>query len=443
MAVNTVIPSMSFTVPNGAQYRFALYTTSTNYYSGTGVGTASPNSFTNSGVTLRTGDYQISGMYVGYGATNNPRFFTGSVTFSPAGPPCTAPTVASITKSSTGATGTWSAVPGSIGYEYIFSTSATPPATGYLTTTATSASATGLTPSTGYYLHVRNKCAATNFSTWTPTQFNTNPPCKERLIKIKNITNDSAGVNWDTAMHASGYEYVISETRLLASGTVVTTSSNSFTAKSLKEGTKYYVWVRMKCQGNEFSGWVLDSFITRTICRPPVLNVTAVNQERAVIYWDHMPTAISYEYEVSQSPTPMGKGTTVKANTFQAYPMKDNQVYYFHVKSKCNDQGFISESDWTTTSYKTWATSVSNIAGNTASVSVYPNPVNDVLNISISGKANPEAQLTMMDVNGRIVYQSGVDSSKGQINMSKLPAGLYLLKYADATHSEVIKVTRN
>lgn len=93
LSVNNVISSMTFMIPGGTTYRFALHTTGTRRYSGTGAGTCSPNTFTASGINLYVGDYQISGSYVGYGATNNPRFFTGSVTFIPASA-CTAPPTA-------------------------------------------------------------------------------------------------------------------------------------------------------------------------------------------------------------------------------------------------------------------------------------------------------------------------------------------------------------
>lgn len=79
--VNPINTGMNFTIPNGATWRFASFTTGTNSYSGTGVGTCTPNSFTLNGVTLRCGDYQIGGQFIGYGATNNPRFFTGSITW--------------------------------------------------------------------------------------------------------------------------------------------------------------------------------------------------------------------------------------------------------------------------------------------------------------------------------------------------------------------------
>ena len=96
--VNTVLSNINLLIPNGATWRFALHTTGTNHYSGTGVGTASPNTFTaGGGITLRTGDYQIAGQYVGYGYTNNPRFFTGYATFMPATPCSGQPTAGTAT----------------------------------------------------------------------------------------------------------------------------------------------------------------------------------------------------------------------------------------------------------------------------------------------------------------------------------------------------------
>lgn len=79
-AINPVNVGMSFIIPNGAIYRFALMTTGTNTYSSSGA----PNTFTVAGVSLYCGDYQINGSNVGYGASNSPRYFRGSITFEPA-----------------------------------------------------------------------------------------------------------------------------------------------------------------------------------------------------------------------------------------------------------------------------------------------------------------------------------------------------------------------
>ncbi len=84
--VYPVLPNITnFTIPNGAIYRVAIHTTGVNNYT---LGTATPNNFTAAGMTMYTGDYQIGGQNVGYAVGNNPRFFTGFVTFEPASIPC-------------------------------------------------------------------------------------------------------------------------------------------------------------------------------------------------------------------------------------------------------------------------------------------------------------------------------------------------------------------
>jgi len=89
---------MSFTIPAGIQYRFALRNTGPGSVRYSGTGTAiTPNTYSGGGVNLKLGDVQIAGSNVGYsgtgtGLTLTPRYFTGAVTFQPAGP-CTNPPV--------------------------------------------------------------------------------------------------------------------------------------------------------------------------------------------------------------------------------------------------------------------------------------------------------------------------------------------------------------
>ncbi len=91
-------PALAFTMPAGAKYRFALRNTGpgSTIYSGTGSN-ITPNTFSGGGVTLDNGDVVVAGNSVGYsgngtGLTLTPRYFTGFITFEPAGP-CTSPPV--------------------------------------------------------------------------------------------------------------------------------------------------------------------------------------------------------------------------------------------------------------------------------------------------------------------------------------------------------------
>jgi parallel beta-helix repeat protein len=88
-SVQEVLNNINFIIPNGVTYRFALQKAAgTNRYSGAAAGDCSPSTFTNGGVTLLCGEAMIAGSYVGYGAGNNPRWFTGTVTYErmPQGP---------------------------------------------------------------------------------------------------------------------------------------------------------------------------------------------------------------------------------------------------------------------------------------------------------------------------------------------------------------------
>lgn len=88
-AIHPAFTNMSFVIPANTVYRFAVQTSGSSLnYGGSG---STPNSFSNGGLTIGTGDYQINGLNVGYwGNSTNPRFWCGSVTFIPAAP-CTAP----------------------------------------------------------------------------------------------------------------------------------------------------------------------------------------------------------------------------------------------------------------------------------------------------------------------------------------------------------------
>ena len=95
-------------------------------------------------------------------------FATGS------GPACAAPTGLTETNVTPfSADLSWNAVTGAQSYEFVVDNSSTPPAASGTNTTATSYSASSLTPSTVYFLHVRTVCGATEFSAWSNYSFTT------------------------------------------------------------------------------------------------------------------------------------------------------------------------------------------------------------------------------------------------------------------------------
>ena len=74
-------------------------------------------------------------------------------------------------------------------------------------------------------------------------------------------------------------------------------------------------------------------------------------------------------------------------------------------------------------------------------VSIYPNPVNDVLTIS-----NPDGrslELKLFDLNGHIVLISQSNASVIPLDMKQLSKGIYTLNVYHENNVQVIKVVRN
>ncbi|RYZ43143.1 MAG: T9SS type A sorting domain-containing protein, partial [Sphingobacteriales bacterium] len=75
-------------------------------------------------------------------------------------------------------------------------------------------------------------------------------------------------------------------------------------------------------------------------------------------------------------------------------------------------------------------------------MNAFPNPVKDVLTVSISGNMGANAVVTLSDVSGRVIKMLDLASSQVQIDTRNLAAGVYFIRYQDADKSETVKVTK-
>lgn len=80
--------------------------------------------------------------------------------------------------------------------------------------------------------------------------------------------------------------------------------------------------------------------------------------------------------------------------------------------------------------------------GNAFTARAYPNPVNDVLTITLSGGRAANSNIVVTDMIGRTVATLSCDNDKMTIDMSGLARGSYIVKYTDDAHSEIIKVNK-
>jgi hypothetical protein len=72
-------------------------------------------------------------------------------------------------------------------------------------------------------------------------------------------------------------------------------------------------------------------------------------------------------------------------------------------------------------------------------VSIYPNPVTDVVNINTGDADLLKTIAGLYDVNGRLVKNILITNNQQQINVQQLPKGRYMIKFADGTLQSFVK----
>jgi hypothetical protein len=65
-----------------------------------------------------------------------------------------------------------------------------------------------------------------------------------------------------------------------------------------------------------------------------------------------------------------------------------------------------------------------------AEFTVYPNPAEDKVTVTVSGNVRDNAQVEIIDMAGRTVARQNIAEATATINVSNLQQGVYIVKYA-------------
>ena len=94
----------------------------------------------------------------------------------------------------------------------------------------------------------------------------------------------------------------------------------------------------------------------------------------------------------------------------------------------------------------TAALSIKNIAGNTGSLSVYPNPASDLINIKADGLTSGNYTLSLNNIDGQVVSILQINVTGNvldtRMNMQNITAGIYFLNLSSERVRETIKVVK-
>lgn len=425
--------SLSWNAVTGSQgYEYVLDQTSANP-SGAGTPTSSVN-YNATGLTPNTTYY----MHVRNkcSASSFSSWVTASFTTQNF-VSCYPPTIASVTYASTSAvTLSWAPVATSQGYEYVINQSAGNPAGNGTASTGTSAFISGLTPGAGYYAHIRNVCQVGDKSVWLHQPF-TMPTCNTPVnVLISNVTDSTADLLWSQMPNVSGYEYAVDFSNQNPTTGISSTTGISAHLTSLVPNSKYYVHTRSRCFGVDSSVWRLDSFVTKMACYAPMVQVNDLGTNTPYAFWDAIPTAIAYEYALTNTPPSPAFGVTIYTTFVSLVLPEDGKDYYLHVRAKCNSMFTFSQ--WSTVALRTGSTDVRNTA-RVDRISVYPNPAKDRLYIT----GTIDEELVITNIAGAVmIRQAAEDKQLHEININALPAGMYLLRVIQEGQLGIVKFVK-
>jgi len=82
------------------------------------------------------------------------------------------------------------------------------------------------------------------------------------------------------------------------------------------------------------------------------------------------------------------------------------------------------------------------LEGKQLGISVYPNPVTEVLNLRIDGLEGKEGYFVVTEINGREIIKRKIRSSESIIDFSQTPIGTYLLIIHVGDKKEEFKIVR-
>jgi hypothetical protein len=266
-------------------------------------------------------------------------------------------------------------------------------------------------------------------------------------VQASNITLTGATLTWNPPAGggATQYETHISTSSVPPTGSGFNpVSTPSLTVNNLTPSTCYYFHVRTDCDplltNTSVSDWVTYQFCTVQDCDQPKVTIDRITGTTAVATWDPVPTVYAYEYAVSTIAVPPVSGTVTTYTSVQMLGLAPNKGLYFHIRSLCSPT---PQSLWKTVPFHTTVgTGVEEVNADNMMITAYPNPVQNKLRITLDGRIADKATVSMIDVTGKEVYHNVITGDM-DVDMSGMPKGVYMLRYADGQSYKIIKIMKD
>ena len=402
---------------------------------------------------------------------------------------CSAPTDLSTSPiTATAANARWAPVSGAVSYDVEYKPASSSTWTPYILgiTGLQCLMSYGLEPLTTYDWRVRANCASGS-SSYSQTQFTTGPigSCVPPVgLSASNITSTSVIVSWSPAVGAFGYSVQFKPSFSSVWSTVQSlTYATSTNITFLSAGTTYDWRVWSNCSLIETSTPNVAQFTTSTsgsnppasVCPSPLdlqsngtttgaatipLNTDVkgmVSQKNDI---DHYKFTIStrgtitaylttlpanYDLAVLNSSGGQIASSQNKSTKNEVFSLiLDPGTYYakvFPVGTANNARSCYTLKMQTGTAARSMAVVTEENVKPDFSFNFYPNPAGDQLNVMMDG-VDSKADIKVYNLAGKLVMQRQSNTMLTQLNISKFPAGIYLLNVNNGKETKVAKFVK-
>jgi len=416
---------------------------------------------------------------------------------------CNSPSGLAVTNiQNTTATVSWNAVSGSTGYEVQYRQSGGSwtllPATTY-----TTLNLTGLTVGKTYEVQVRTKCAS-GTSAWSPSvSFTMGSSCGTvNGLTASNITSTTATASWNALSGAISYDL---EYKVSTSNTwyLFNTTGTGVNFTGLAPGTTYNLRVRANCASGSGAYSAIVNFTTQSSGDQSYCNSRGYTADYEWIDLVRIntinnPSGSNAGYgNFTNLSTNVTKGTTYSLTISAG--LTSNYIEYWNVwidynrDGDFNDTGenpihFSSNSSGnivnsitipTTASVGTTRMRVSMKYGGYATncqafpygevedytlnivssfrlpsnnelsiedVSIYPNPITDLVTVTFQSTGDGRVDLNVMNIDGKTVQSAQYDIQEGlnsiPMGMSDIAPGLYVIEIKDGHSRKYVKIVK-
>ncbi|MDO6596194.1 choice-of-anchor J domain-containing protein [Oceanihabitans sp. 2_MG-2023] len=215
------------------------------------------------------------------------------------------------------------------------------------------------------------------------------------------------------------------------------------------------IYVAFVLEQNDGDRWIIDNveMIADATAPDPVTTPTpadmaidvvidAANTNAVAFAWEAATTgdpATAYDFYLGDSPTTMNLLGTLGDTSVNITGMEYSTLYYWQIVAKNVGGDAVNSSTWSFTTEDDPNLSVDEF--NINAFTVYPNPVNDVLNIKTN--LTIENVEVYNQLGQRVLTVTKNQISGNSIDMSNLNNGIYIIEIASGDKKESFKIIKN